>query len=168
VAALFPLGLTAKAASATNSQQRVLPMVWLTVPTVSAAAAAAAAVTACRRSRPRRSLCRLRLWLWLRLRRWRWRRRLRSSSDRLINYIKAGIETQYKVTHAPWKKVLGFKFECTESTVTMSAMHTIETMYKTFLQGQLVLRSRSRVISPGSLKLASLSAAHPSSSHGMT
>ena len=54
MAAFFPLGLTsttplrltAKAASATNSQQRVLPMVWLTVPTVSAAAAAAAAVTA--------------------------------------------------------------------------------------------------------------------------
>ena len=49
MAAFFPLGLTsttplrltAKAASATNSQQRVLPMVWLTVPTVSAAAAAA-------------------------------------------------------------------------------------------------------------------------------
>ena len=54
-----------------------------------------------------------------------------ASSNRLINYIKAGIETQYKVTHAPWKKVLGFKFECTESTVTMSAMHTIETIGKT-------------------------------------
>ena len=60
----------------------------------------------------------------------------------MINYIKAGIETQYKVTHAPWKKVLGFKFECTESTVTMSAMHTIETMYKTFLQGQLKYDAR--------------------------
>ena len=65
-----------------------------------------------------------------------------ASSDRLINYIKAGIETQYKVTHAPWKKVLGFKFECTESSVTMSAMHTIETMYKTFLQGQLKYDAR--------------------------
>ena len=65
-----------------------------------------------------------------------------ASSDRLINYIKAGIETQYKVTHAPWKKVLGFKFECTESTVTMSAMHTIETMYKTFLLGQLKYDAR--------------------------
>ena len=30
------------------------------------------------------------------------------------------------MTHAPWKKVLGFKFECTETTVTMSAEHTIE------------------------------------------
>jgi cytosine/uracil/thiamine/allantoin permease len=54
VAAFFPLGLTsttplrltAKAASATNSQQRVLPMVWLTVPTVSAAAAAVAVAAA--------------------------------------------------------------------------------------------------------------------------
>ena len=65
-----------------------------------------------------------------------------ASSDRMINYIKAGIETQYKVTHAPWKKVLGFKFECTETTVTMSAEHSIEMMYKTFLQGQLKYDAR--------------------------
>ena len=65
-----------------------------------------------------------------------------ASSDRMINYIKAGIEAQYKVTHAPWKKVLGFKFKCTETTVTMSAEHTIETMYKTFLQGQLKYDAR--------------------------
>ena len=65
-----------------------------------------------------------------------------ASSERMINYIKAGIETQYKVTHAPWKKVLGFKFECTDTTVTMSAEHTIEVMYKTFLQGQLKYDAR--------------------------
>ena len=35
--------------------------------------------------------------------------------------------------HGPWKKVLGFKFTCTENTVIMSAEHTIETMYNTFL-----------------------------------
>ena len=64
-----------------------------------------------------------------------------ASSDRLINYIKAGIETQYKVTHAPWKKVLGFKFECTESTVTMSAMHTI---------GQAIV-GKKRILSIGSI-----------------
>ena len=55
------------------------------------------------------------------------------SSDRIINYIKAGIMVQYECVHGPWKKVLGFKFTCTENTVIMSAEHTIETMYNTFL-----------------------------------
>ena len=36
-------------------------------------------------------------------------------------------------THGPWKKVLGFKFTCTPATVSMSAEHTIETMYNTYL-----------------------------------
>ena len=55
------------------------------------------------------------------------------SSDRIIDYIKAGIMVQYECVHGPWKKVLGFKFTCTENTVVMSAEHTIETMYNTFL-----------------------------------
>jgi hypothetical protein len=55
------------------------------------------------------------------------------SSDRIIDYIKAGIMVQYECVHGPWKKVLGFKFTCTENTVIMSAEHTIETMYNTFL-----------------------------------
>ena len=55
------------------------------------------------------------------------------SSDRIIEYIKAGIMTQYECTHGPWQKVLGFKFMCTSNTVVMSADHTIETMHNTFL-----------------------------------
>ena len=39
------------------------------------------------------------------------------SSDRIIDYIKAGIMVQYECVHGPWKKVLGFKFTCTENTV---------------------------------------------------
>ena len=54
------------------------------------------------------------------------------SSDRIIDYIKAGIMVQYECVHGPWKKVLGFKFTCTENTVIMSAEHTIETMYNTY------------------------------------
>ena len=54
-----------------------------------------------------------------------------SSSDRLTEYIKAGIMIQYECKHGPWKKVLGFKFTCTDDSVTMSAEHTIETMYTT-------------------------------------
>ena len=56
-----------------------------------------------------------------------------SSSDRLTDYIKAGIMVQYECKHGPWKKVLGFKFTCTDDSVTMSAEHTIETMYNTYL-----------------------------------
>ena len=56
-----------------------------------------------------------------------------SSSDRLTEYIKAGIMVQYECKHGPWKKVLGFKFTCTNDSVTMSAEHTIETMYNTYL-----------------------------------
>ena len=40
---------------------------------------------------------------------------------------------QYECKHGPWKKVLGFKFTCTNDSVTMSAEHTIETMYNTYL-----------------------------------
>ena len=56
-----------------------------------------------------------------------------SSSDRLTEYIKAGIMVQYECKHGLWKKVLGFKFTCTDDSVTMSAEHTIETMYNTYL-----------------------------------
>ena len=56
-----------------------------------------------------------------------------SSSDRLTDYIKAGIMVQYECKHGPWKKVLGFKFTCTDDSVTMSAEHTIESMYNTYL-----------------------------------
>ena len=41
--------------------------------------------------------------------------------------------SQYECKHGPWKKVLGFKFTCTNESVTMSAEHTIETMYNTYL-----------------------------------
>ena len=56
-----------------------------------------------------------------------------SSSDRLTEYIKKGIMVQYECKHGTWKKVLGFKFTCTNDSVTMSAEHTIETMYNTYL-----------------------------------
>ena len=55
------------------------------------------------------------------------------SNDRIIDYIKKGIMVQYECTHGPWKKVLGFNFNVTSTSVSMSAEHTIESMYNTFL-----------------------------------
>ena len=55
------------------------------------------------------------------------------SSTRIIDYIKAGIMVQYECTHGPWKKVLGFNFTITSNSVSMSAAHTIESMYNTYL-----------------------------------
>ena len=47
-----------------------------------------------------------------------------ASNDRIINYIKSGIATQYECTHGTWKKVLGFVFRFANNTATMSAEHT--------------------------------------------
>ena len=55
------------------------------------------------------------------------------SSTRIIEYIKSGIMVQYECTHGPWKKVLGFNFTITDTSVSMSAEHTIESMYNTYL-----------------------------------
>ena len=55
------------------------------------------------------------------------------SSDKIIEYIKDGIKVQYECTHGPWRKVLGFVFNITENSVSMSAPHTIESMYNTYL-----------------------------------
>ena len=55
------------------------------------------------------------------------------SSSRIIDYIKSGIMVQYECTHGPWKKVLGFNFNITNDSVSMSAEHTIEAMYNTYL-----------------------------------
>ena len=65
-----------------------------------------------------------------------------ASSQRIMDYIREGIETQCKVTHGPWKKVLGFKFTCTDNTVIMSAEHTVAMLYETFLLGQLKFDAR--------------------------
>ena len=45
----------------------------------------------------------------------------------------------YKCMMAPWKKVLGFKISVNEvnGTVQMSCEAVIETMYRTYLKGQL-------------------------------
>ena len=43
---------------------------------------------------------------------------------------------QYECTHGPWKKVLGFNFTITDVSVSMSATHTIESMYNTYLAHQ--------------------------------
>ena len=56
-----------------------------------------------------------------------------ASGERIINYIKEGIKVQYECTHGPWQKVLGFVFTVGNGTVSMSALHTIETMHNTFL-----------------------------------
>ena len=64
------------------------------------------------------------------------------SSSRIIDYIKAGIMVQYECTHGPWKKVLGFNFNITDCSVSMSAEHTIESMYNTFLSHQHVYDAR--------------------------
>ena len=55
------------------------------------------------------------------------------SSSRIIDYIKSGIMLQYECTHGPWKKVLGFNFKIANDSVSMSAEHTIEAMYNTYL-----------------------------------
>ena len=55
------------------------------------------------------------------------------SSPRIIDYIKSGIMVQYECTHGPWKKVLGFNFNITNDSVSMSAEHTVEAMYNTYL-----------------------------------
>eukprot|EP00964_Phaeocystis_antarctica_P061662 scaffold36863_cov96-Phaeocystis_antarctica.AAC.1 len=38
------------------------------------------------------------------------------SSDRIIDYIKAGIMAQYECVHGPWKKVLGFSSSRAQKT----------------------------------------------------
>ena len=55
------------------------------------------------------------------------------SNSRIIEYIKSGIMVQYECTHGQWKKVLGFNFNVTDTFVSMSAEHTIESMYNTYL-----------------------------------
>ena len=64
------------------------------------------------------------------------------SSARIIDYIKSGIMVQYECTHGPWKKVLGFNFTITDKSVSMSAEHTIESMYNTFLAHQPIYDAR--------------------------
>ena len=62
-----------------------------------------------------------------------------ATSDAMIEFILGAIRVVYACEMAPWKKVLGFKITVNESdgTVQMSCEAVIETMYRTYLKGQL-------------------------------
>ena len=60
-------------------------------------------------------------------------------SDAMIEFILGAIRVVYACEMVPWKKVLGFKITVneTDGTVQMSCEAVIETMYRTYLKGQL-------------------------------
>ena len=62
-----------------------------------------------------------------------------ATSDAMIEFILGAIRVVYACEMVPWKKVLGFKITVneTDGTVQMSCEAVIETMYRTYLKGQL-------------------------------
>ena len=62
-----------------------------------------------------------------------------ATSELMIEYILGAIRVVYACECSPWKKVLGFKVSVDDKagTVSMSCEAVIETMYRTYLKGQL-------------------------------
>ena len=67
------------------------------------------------------------------------------AAQQRIEFILGAIRVVYACEMAPWKKVLGFKVTVneTDGTVQMSCEAVIETMYRTYLKGQLTYDAAS-------------------------